>query len=819
MKKLIVIFALCSLPASAWANACSSNATGNWNSNSTWTSCGGVYPGNGDTVTINTGHTVTCPDGVTCVVGTSPAAGGTVALTLIGNLVVGGGSSGVLQLQGPVNGTSTTAIGALTLNAGSTLDFYPCLASSPGTATYAWSEDGYSQGNRLITANGTSSAHVTIKTDSCSGSAGHGYFSTASSYSDSMWWNATYTDFIGIGDSTNYAISFNHASNTGVEAILKHSTFDSTSGGITFLNSVPLAGGWDFEDNQFLQWGNVKWTGANRFGVIFKTASGTPTGNRILKRCYFLLPPQLFGLTDIEDNVFMNGLNASGATPNWGTFSGNLVRMTSQPETVVGGNVTGSFMLTDAGAGVFDSGTATSGASATLTDSTKAWASGAWATYTVKIASGTGAGQFRAITSNTATALTITPAWATIPDSTSVYQITASLDSGTVTGSGTATLTDSSKTWTTNILGAASGNFSSLVEITSGAGVGQRRLIVSNTGTQLTVAYRWDTAPSAGDSYIILQDIYNNHGIGPSSAITSGSISFTGNVFQNAGCDTQGDMLLHFSVTSLTLYSITQNILLPNCMGDSSGTPFTVGGNPTYTDSGPYQIEHNTWFIGDQGLAFSEGGTNPTGTITSLRGNIAWNDPTRTSNTTVGSCANSSGYCWHGGENGPYLALDESHASCTGNNADIICTNSGSCSTSGSTSMADYNTSWGMKAGCSGTLPNYSVQATVAPGSHDVNVNPTFVDSTRTFWSWATTAACGSISTTRSGQIADGLNCLKGTPTLTRTSLIPYIQAGFVPQNSALATAAFDGTTIGAVAYAAPTGSGSTPMVHSAVVF
>lgn len=71
----------------------------------------------------------------------------------------------------------------------------------------------------------------------------------------------------------------------------------------------------------------------------------------------------------------------------------------------------------------FDAGTATAGAASTLTDSTKAWAVNRWSNYAVRILSGTGAGQVRAIDSNTATALTVIGGWATNLDSTSVYAI------------------------------------------------------------------------------------------------------------------------------------------------------------------------------------------------------------------------------------------------------------------------------------------------------------------------------------------------------------------------------------------------------------
>ena len=71
----------------------------------------------------------------------------------------------------------------------------------------------------------------------------------------------------------------------------------------------------------------------------------------------------------------------------------------------------------------FDAGKASAGASTSITDSTKSWAVNRWSNYAVRILSGTGAGQIRPISSNTATALTIIGSWTTNPDSTSVYAI------------------------------------------------------------------------------------------------------------------------------------------------------------------------------------------------------------------------------------------------------------------------------------------------------------------------------------------------------------------------------------------------------------
>jgi prepilin-type N-terminal cleavage/methylation domain-containing protein len=61
----------------------------------------------------------------------------------------------------------------------------------------------------------------------------------------------------------------------------------------------------------------------------------------------------------------------------------------------------------------------------TLHDTSKTWAPGNFTTsYTIRIISGTGAGQSRSIGANTSTQLTVSSAWSTLPDSSSFYVIT-----------------------------------------------------------------------------------------------------------------------------------------------------------------------------------------------------------------------------------------------------------------------------------------------------------------------------------------------------------------------------------------------------------
>lgn len=72
-----------------------------------------------------------------------------------------------------------------------------------------------------------------------------------------------------------------------------------------------------------------------------------------------------------------------------------------------------------------------------------------------------------------------------------------SADTGTATSGGASTLTDTGATWTVNQF---AGN---VVQITAGTGVGQSRVVASNTATVLTTATAWATAPDGTSVYDI----------------------------------------------------------------------------------------------------------------------------------------------------------------------------------------------------------------------------------------------------------------------------------------------------------------------------
>lgn len=141
----------------------------------------------------------------------------------------------------------------------------------------------------------------------------------------------------------------------------------------------------------------------------------------------------------------------------------------------------GTFTATAAGSftdtsKIDDSGTASAGGASTLTDSSKTWTVDEWANKQLYIVAGTGSGQYRTITTNTATVLTVDSAWAVQPDATSQYQIGG---------------------WPVD------GLVGVLVTTRTGLGGGQRRRIASNTPTTATLTANWGTTPDTSTTYSI----------------------------------------------------------------------------------------------------------------------------------------------------------------------------------------------------------------------------------------------------------------------------------------------------------------------------
>ena len=142
-------------------------------------------------------------------------------------------------------------------------------------------------------------------------------------------------------------------------------------------------------------------------------------------------------------NKTVNNLSVNVVTPTaWAARTAGNYRTGKNPlnPIVIGdpacgpiGYLDDDFMTFDIGSStnedtvsqdVKESGTSTgANGAATLNDTAKSWTADAWAGKAVIITDGTGAGQIRAMTANSATQLTVDENWSTTPDSTSEYNI------------------------------------------------------------------------------------------------------------------------------------------------------------------------------------------------------------------------------------------------------------------------------------------------------------------------------------------------------------------------------------------------------------
>jgi hypothetical protein len=129
--------------------------------------------------------------------------------------------------------------------------------------------------------------------------------------------------------------------------------------------------------------------------------------------------------------VYGGGVTAAGSfksfdigTLNW---SGNLT-VTNVPTFTIDGEMTSAYQIP----AIFATGTATAGSAGgsgtTLTNTGKNWTANQWTNYQVRITAGAGIGQIRTIALNTATQLTVSSAWTTTTDATSVYAIEGNED-------------------------------------------------------------------------------------------------------------------------------------------------------------------------------------------------------------------------------------------------------------------------------------------------------------------------------------------------------------------------------------------------------
>jgi hypothetical protein len=159
---------------------------------------------------------------------------------------------------------------------------------------------------------------------------------------------------------------------------------------------------------------------ANRVELITPVTLGTDD----VMQVYFELAN---GQTTPKRSMFATGRTETVGSDQWNVYRYDI------PQSVLSAITSASastikiqFRKATIGTGEGNpvaSGTATAGGNTTLTDSTKTFTTNQFANFVVFIVGGTGAGQKRTITSNTATVLTVSTAWTVNPDATSVYSI------------------------------------------------------------------------------------------------------------------------------------------------------------------------------------------------------------------------------------------------------------------------------------------------------------------------------------------------------------------------------------------------------------
>ncbi len=255
--------------------------------------------------------------------------------------------------------------------------------------------------------------------------------------------------------------------------------------------------------------------------------------------------------------------------------------------------------------------------STTLKDTTKSWTTNYFSTYghRVRIFSGTGEGQVRAITSNTADTLTVSPSWSVTPDTTSRYVIDE-LDSGTATGAGNCTQTGSATgTIQGNVFtaGATTGAFYA-GQILTGTGVMDTTTVITKSGACFTATSASATVIlSHGDTTGIVAGMVATLlpggtgglsavgtkvvstttktitlSVAPTTALANATLQFTNQYMSAQGATNNGNVITVGSTTGLlrgmiiTMVSGTGTITAGTYVVDIlSATTFIISTTPT----------------------------------------------------------------------------------------------------------------------------------------------------------------------------------------------------------------------------------------------
>lgn len=126
----------------------------------------------------------------------------------------------------------------------------------------------------------------------------------------------------------------------------------------------------------------------------------------------------------------------------------------------------------------------------TLVDTQQSWTNNQWQGDQVTVTLSNNATETAVVQSNTATTLTMTSNWTTLPSQGNAYKINSLYYTAT-------TLVDTQKAWTANQWAGCA------VTVTLSNNTTVTRTVQSNTTNTLTMSSAWSTVPSPGNAYVI----------------------------------------------------------------------------------------------------------------------------------------------------------------------------------------------------------------------------------------------------------------------------------------------------------------------------
>lgn len=191
-------------------------------------------------------------------------------------------------------------------------------------------------------------------------------------------------------------------------------------------------------------------------GAVLDIVSNTTTANAVITvaaQASAFSASTVFRLLVPTWYVCCNGATAAASFRKYDYATNTWTTVANMPASLgTDAKVVATPSIVDGVFRQFATGTATSATTTTLVQTGKNWAASQWINSQVRITAGTGAGQIRTISANTADTLTVSAAWTTTPDATSQYSIEGNDDFLYLLGNNAVTMyrySISANTWTT----------------------------------------------------------------------------------------------------------------------------------------------------------------------------------------------------------------------------------------------------------------------------------------------------------------------------------------------------------------------------------